>query len=306
MFQHEAFFYANADELLSGLLPFLWAGLDADEAILVAMPGSSLRALRGEFNGEGERIQFVDMEELGRNPARIISAWHDFVDAHLLDGRGVRGVGEPIWAGRSAPELEECERHEALLNLAFADAPAWSLLCPYNTSELDERVLRSAEHNHPLLCGAGCPRKSDAYVGPPLHGPFAGELATPSGVTAGLSFEGGQLAVLRAMVAEHARDAGLDAARVEALVLAASEVATNSLLHGGGSGTITLWCDARHVGCDIRDRGRFNQPLVGRRRPGTGQSGGRGVWLANQLCDLVQIRSTTSGNVVRLKMSMAF
>jgi anti-sigma regulatory factor (Ser/Thr protein kinase) len=305
VFQHEAFFYANADELLVGILPFLRAGLDADEAMLVAMPRSSLRVLRGELNGEGDRIQFVDMEELGRNPARIISVWHDFVDPHLANGRGVRGVGEPIWAGRSAPELEECERHEALLNLAFADAPAWSLLCPYNTSELNERVLRSAEHNHPWLCGAGSPRESDAYVGPPPHGPFAGELAAPSGVTAGLSFEGGQLAKLRTMVAEHARDAGLDAARVEGLVLAASEVATNSLLHGGGSGTITLWRDARHIGCDIRDRGCFEQPLVGRRRPSLGRSGGRGVWLANQLCDLVQIRSTPSGNVVRLQLSLS-
>jgi anti-sigma regulatory factor (Ser/Thr protein kinase) len=303
-FLHEALFYADPDELLEGTVPFLRAGLEAGEAILVAMPRSSLRILRGELNGETEHIQFVDMEELGRNPARIISAWHDFLDVHLVGERGVRGIGEPIWAGRSAPEMEECERHEALLNLAFADAPAWSLLCPYNVAVLDERVLRSAEHNHPLLSHAGARRKSDAYVDPLPYGPFAGELAAPAGVVAGLSFEHGQLATLRAIVAEHARNAALDELRVEALVLAVSEVATNSLLHGGGSGTLTLWRDARQVGCDIRDRGCIDEPLLGRRRPRRDRSGGRGVWLANQLCDLVQIRSTVGGNLVRLQMAV--
>jgi anti-sigma regulatory factor (Ser/Thr protein kinase) len=303
-FQHEALFYADAEELLAGTVSFVRAGLEADEAILVAMPQSSLRALQGELDGEAERILLVDLVALARNPARIISAWYDFTDAHLVDERGVRGIGEPIWAARSAPEMEECERHEALLNLAFADAPTLSLLCPYNTSELDERVLRSAEHNHPLLSGAGIPRNSDVYVDPLPNDPFAGELAAPTGVIAGLSFEHEQLATLRAMLAEHARTAGLDAARVEGLVLAASEVATNSLLYGGASGTLTLWRDGQHVGCDIRDRGCIDQPLVGRRRPSPDQPGGRGIWLANQLCDLVQIRSTPSGSLVRLRMSV--
>jgi anti-sigma regulatory factor (Ser/Thr protein kinase) len=303
-FKHEALFYTDADELLAGTVPFLRAGLEAGEAMLVAMPRAGLDLLVGELNGEAERIQFVNMEELGRNPARIISAWRDFVDAHLTPNSGVRGIGEPIWAGRSAAELEECVRHESLLNLAFADSPEWSLLCPYNTAELDDRLLASAEHNHPHLSGLGWPCTSDSYADPlDDGGPFAGELHPPANVLGQRAFEREQLSEVRGFLAEHASRAGLDSTRVADLVLAASEVATNSLLYGGGGGTLQVWREDGCIGCDIRDEGRIEEPLVGRRRPQAGQLSGRGIWIANQLCDLVQIRSAPAGSLVRLRMS---
>jgi MEDS: MEthanogen/methylotroph, DcmR Sensory domain len=66
-------------------------------------------------------------EGVAANPARIIPAWRDFVAS--VDGRGhARGIGEPIWAERTPAELVECQRHETLLNLAFAGVPAWWLL----------------------------------------------------------------------------------------------------------------------------------------------------------------------------------
>jgi hypothetical protein len=100
-FCHEALFYSGGNELLAGTVPFLRDGLEAGEAILVAMPEANLDLLRANLNGESERIQFVNMEELGRNPARIIAAWRDFVGEHYREGSGVRGIGEPI----SAAEL---------------------------------------------------------------------------------------------------------------------------------------------------------------------------------------------------------
>jgi hypothetical protein len=52
--------------------------------------------------------------------------------------------------------------------------------------------------------------------------------------------------------------------------------------------------------CEIRDKGRFHKPLVDRERPLRSIAAPRGLWLANQLCDLVQIRSLPEGTVVRL------
>jgi hypothetical protein len=49
-------------------------------------------------------------------------------------------------------------------------------------------------------------------------------------------------------------------------------------------------------------RGPGRDPLTDRRRPAPNQDGGRGLWLANQLCDLVQIRSFPSGTTVRMHM----
>jgi anti-sigma regulatory factor (Ser/Thr protein kinase) len=41
---------------------------------------------------------------------------------------------------------------------------------------------------------------------------------------------------------------------------------------------------------------------VGRARPTFDQESGRGLWMVNQLCDLVQIRSSPADTVVRLHM----
>jgi len=43
---------------------------------------------------------------------------------------------------------------------------------------------------------------------------------------------------------------------------------------------------------------RFTEPLAGRLPPGPG--GSAGLWLANQLCELVQISATPEGTAVRL------
>lgn len=295
-------FYADADELLAGTVPFVRRGLEADEAILVAMPAPSLRLLKGTLGDEAERVRFANMEELGRNPARIISAWRDFLSLDSAGKRGVRGIGEPIWAGRSAAELDECRRHESLLNLAFDGDRAWSLMCPYNTATLGDGVLRSAEHNHPVLSG-GRERSTEYSCDRGGAWVFEGELEQPVGNPDAFDFTRRQLADVRRMVADRAQQADLGLWRADGLVLAASEVAANSLRHGGGKGTLRIWCaeDGALV-CDFHDSGRIEDPLVGRERPRVDWTSGRGLWLVNQFCDLVQIRSDGGGTAVRIRM----
>ena len=115
-----------------------------------------------------------------------------------------------------------------------------------------------------------------------------------------MEFTDDDLAGVRRFVAEICRRSGLGPAGSADLALAADEVATNSIQHGGGGGTLLAWGDDHAVHCDLRDEGNILDPLVGRVRPSVGQHGGRGLWLANQLCDLVQIRAMPEGNVVRL------
>ena len=54
--------------------------------------------------------------------------------------------------------------------------------------------------------------------------------------------------------------------------------------------------------CEVQDKGWIRQPLVGRARPGIERKSGRGLWIVNQLCDLVQLRSSPAGTVARLHM----
>jgi anti-anti-sigma factor len=104
---------------------------------------------------------------------------------------------------------------------------------------------------------------------------------------------------VRRLAAQHAVTAGL-ADRATDVALVASELATNSVRHGGGGGALRLWRQAAALICEVRDHGHVVDPLVGRRRPVGTQIGGRGLWVVNQLCDLVQVRSSTAGTTVRV------
>ena len=103
---------------------------------------------------------------------------------------------------------------------------------------------------------------------------------------------------------EQATAARMHPSRMPDLVLAVTELGANSARHGGGHGLLRIWRDGRRLVCDVGDNGRIVDPLAGRRRPELGQIGGYGLWLANQVCELVQIRAFETGGVVRLHVGL--
>jgi len=121
-FRHEAFFYAGEKEFADGTSAFLADGIRAGEPALVVGSSRKIDLLRRRLKTDAGQIVFADMADVGTNPAWIIPAWTDFVSQY--GARPLRGIGEPIWAERSPAELVECQRHESLLNVAFAGAPA--------------------------------------------------------------------------------------------------------------------------------------------------------------------------------------
>jgi anti-sigma regulatory factor (Ser/Thr protein kinase) len=305
-FRHEARFYDGDEGFVKGVAPFILDGVHMDEAVLVLVNSAKLDVLRSELNGVGDRVLFADMAEVGRNPARIIPVWREFLDHHAVDGHSVRGVGEPIWAARSASELVECQRYEALLNIAFVGSSSWRLLCPYDTGSLPQAVLDEVARSHPIVGDGGGEWSSHNFRFEQLSAShLTDELAEPARCLEDLVVGPEQLARLRGVVSARSKQFGMDKNRADDLTLAVHEIAANSVLHGGGVGAFRLWREAKSLVCEIRDSGRLEQPLVGREHPELDGDGGRGLWLANQLCDLVQIRSFRSGSVVRLHMSLA-
>lgn len=304
-FHHATLFYAGEDGFLDGTLPFINEGVTAGEPILVAVANARSELLKQALGDEAELVHFADMRVLGSNPARIIPAWRHFLAEHSPDERPVRGIGEPIWAGRSDAEVTECQRHESLLNVAFDGGQAWRLLCPYDLDALDEEVIEAARRSHPFIARDGNSHVSGAYVGQhEAPGPFDGVLPAPSTKPRELEFTTDGLRDLRSFVSRGAADASLDGSRTRDLVLAVNELATNSLRHGGGEGTVRMWTEADTLLCEVHDRGHIVEPLLGRDPPVAKQPGGRGLWVVNHLCDLVQIRSTPTGSVVRVHMRL--
>jgi anti-sigma regulatory factor (Ser/Thr protein kinase) len=303
--RHEALFYSGDTEFLEGTLEFIRDSLEQDEAILVVVAAEKIRALRGELRGEDlGRASFADMADVGRNPARIIPAWRDFVSAQGGADRPVRGIDEPIYPARSPAELVECQQHENLLNVAFTGGPPWWLVCPYDTTALDGNVIEEARRSHPVLWHGDDHSASDVVRGlDAMAAPTAAPLPAPPATACVVPFRSVHaLRDIRRVVEDHACRAGLDSTQTAAVVLAADEIAANGLRHGGGVGVLRVWQDASALLCEVESAGWIDAPLAGRVRPSLFDGDGRGLWLANQLCDLVQVRSFGDRSVVRIHM----
>jgi anti-sigma regulatory factor (Ser/Thr protein kinase) len=305
-FRHEALFYAGEDGFLAGTVPFLRDGAELGENALVAVSSAHAEAMRAELGEAADFVRFVDMTELGRNPNRIIPAWNDFVASRGgMTGEPIRGIGEPIWAGRSEQELTECHHHESLLNLAFGERDSFWLMCPYDTEALPGEVIDAARRTHPVVDEGGVSAPSSTYVAPDAApGPFDGELSAPGYPLDEFVFTGADLRGLRQFVQLRCDVAGHEPARTADVVLAVSELAANSVLHGGGVGILRHWRDNGSTVWEVRDSGSFDRPLLGRVVPEPTGATGRGLWLVNQVSDLVQMRSGDAGSVVRLHMNV--
>jgi len=299
-YRHEAMLWRGEDEFVDGCVPFVRHGLAGGEPVMVATTKRRVGLLSDALGPGAAAVHFVDMELLGANPARIIPAWAAFIRA--AEGRPARGIGEPLWAGRSDVEIAECQLHESLLNLAVpAETPFW-LRCPYDAEHLPPEVIAEAERSHPELTeGAGPATRIQAYAGPgQAHRAFAAPLPEPTAVDSSTTFNAAGLRRLRTEVALAARRCGIAADRTADLVLAVHELGANSVLHGGGHGTLRLWREPGALVCEVADQGRMQDPLSGRLDVDYERASGRGLWMVNHLCDLVQLRSSEAGTTVRL------
>lgn len=290
-----AWLYGSAGEYLNGVAEFVRAGVARGEPVLVLVAAGRLPP---EWSRPEAGVRYVDAADLGRNPARVMPAVRAFAEEHR--GHRVRVLSELAWAGRSSPELGEVARYETMLNLAFATT-AISMLCPYDAAGLPGSAISAACGSHPSIRQHG--RDSDsrdfrgaadghARVGPALRVP-------PDAMA--LTYMA-DLRPVRALVRSEATRAGLSGTRRTDLVIAASEVAANTLKHTGGAGLVRVWATTNEVLCQFDDSGHIADPLAGYGRPAGDVPGGQGLWLVNQVCDLAEIRTSDAGTTVRLHM----
>lgn len=266
-FRHQALFCHDADHL-SALRSSIRASRARGEALLVAIPQHRAELARPELADDSAHVTFLDMAELGRNPARVTSAFLAHAAKH--GDRHVCCISEPIWPGRRAAEMAEATRHEALINLAFQDGRV-TVLCFYDSTGLPESVLADAACTHPAIVRDRRQTASATYLAPPGLPPGS-DLALPAPPVAAESLDySDDLRMVRSFVASWAKRAGLPPARVPD---------------------------------QVADTGQIADPLAGRRRPSDGLLGGNGLWVVNQVCDLVQTRTGPAGTITRLHMGL--
>jgi len=296
---HLAYLYDDERDYLACLCDFAQAGLRNAEPVFVAVPGRRAAQLHERLGAESARLRYGAMTETGRNPARLIPELYAFVAEH--PGQRVRYIGESSWPGRSDAELCEAARHEALLNLAFAKASV-SIMCPYDVRGLATDVVGRVQRTHPAILQAGQTQPATGYAG---QGVVPAEcddpLPAPPANAETLSYET-TLRQVRALVASHATALGMAADQITNLVIAAGEITANTLAHTGAGGRFWVWHTGAEIICQVQDQGWITDPLAGRQRRSP-EDTGHGLWVVNQVCDLVEIRtSQMAGTIIRLHM----
>jgi anti-sigma regulatory factor (Ser/Thr protein kinase) len=298
--RHVAFFYGDQAERRAQILRLAQSGLARGEPTFVALPGDEASLLGGQLDTEPGELLCADITETGRNPARLIPEVRAFIDKHA--GQRVLVIGEACWPGRSPAELREATRHEALMNLAFAASSA-TITCGYDATRLPPSAITDATWTHPEYLASGQPVTAPSHrpawnVPPDCDRP----LPAPPASAESLAYDT-NLAPVRRMVERHAHGSTLAPDRAADLVLAASEVAANTLDHTGSGGTFQVWRNRDEILCQAHDQGWITDPLAGRVRHGP-DGRGHGLYLVNQVCDLVEIRTGPAGTTIRMHMRL--
>jgi anti-sigma regulatory factor (Ser/Thr protein kinase) len=298
--RHVAWLYQTPDEHLAGIRDFVAAGRSAGEPVLIAVPAGLLPP-GWDLPADKAGARGLDTTELGRNPSRLMPLVRAFAEEHT--GQNVRVICELAWAGRSAPELSEVARYEAMVNLAFAAMPM-TMLCPYDVAGLPGSAISAACGSHPWLWQGGSEHDNGDYRAA-VNGQLRPQPPLPVPPRASVLSYQDDLRPVRALVAAEADRAGLPGSRRTDLVIAASEVAANTLKHTDGAGVVRTWVTADEILCQFEDSGYITDPLAGYGRAANDEPGGQGLWLVNQVCDLAEIRTSALGTTIRLHMFLA-
>jgi anti-sigma regulatory factor (Ser/Thr protein kinase) len=300
--RHPALIYRSLDEFVASTAPFVEAGVARTEPVFVAVGPTELDALRTEIDVD-DRVRWVNTNEWAPEPAPRLHAFHRFVTDELRVRRThIRLVGEPLWPV-GPPEFSlEWARYESALNAVLAPFPV-SLVCTYDASRLGAEVVANARRTHPLVSTNGAERPSADFEDPrsllARWRPRLGRIP-PAAARMPLSLDAG---AARTFVVERARGAGVSARRSMDIALAASEILANASQHAGGPVSVRLWTSGGRFVCQTDDRGPgIADPLAGYRPPATEPADGRGLWLARQVVDLMQIDSSEMGTSVRLQV----
>jgi anti-sigma regulatory factor (Ser/Thr protein kinase) len=296
--RHHALLYDSPDDFVAAMAPFAREGLEGDNPVFVATAAANVVALREELGDDAERVDLNDTTEWQAHPYGRLQAFRALADG-VRSGGTLYAMGEPVWRGSEAA-IRQWARYESLINLALADAPM-RFVCLYDAAGLPDRILDYALQTHPEQVRGTETVPTDRFV--PPHEFRVGSPPTPGDGARELPLDA--VADFRRALADYARSTGLRDDRVDELVMAANEVATNALLHGEAPRCARAWCEDGELVCQVVDGGSgLHDPLAGWVPPEDVGNGGWGLPIARQLCDVVDIAPTPPGTIVSLHLSL--
>lgn len=287
---HDALVFETDEMFVDTLVPFLRDGLEAGAPVAVASTAAHLDLLRGALGPEAADVRFFVDDDWYVRPAMTVHGWHRELRRRPTgSGSVARFVGE-VKFGDDPSGRRSWTRYESALNEAFATAPVW-IVCPYDVRRLPRDVVEDASRTHPTVWEGG--RAPSAGFEPPeefLRSTEELPIAVAGSPALSMSV-GTTPASCRAALREIV-GASVSGARIDDLVLAVGELLTNTVVHGGATGTLDVWIRPGEVVAEVRDHGGgIIEPVAGYRPPNPGDLGGWGLWIVRQLADAVTIDS---------------
>jgi MEDS: MEthanogen/methylotroph, DcmR Sensory domain len=308
-FRHRACVYGSDQQFLQTAVPFLAEGLAAGAPVLAVTTPANLELISAALGSSGGEVDYAESAFFGRRPPQRVAAFYRYWKNHASgrggnsDSNGVRILAELVWAGRSAREIAAWTRMESALNVVLAPASI-SMICPYDTRTLGPDIVAGALRTHPAQIAGSRLSPSPDFTDPAefVRSCDTGPLPEPPADTAAFPFDG-DLRGLRRFIADRAAAYGVTGDRADTLVLAVSEVGAYLKNQGPGTAAVRAWEQPGAVVCDFRQPGvSVSDPFVGLRPARLEPSAGDGLWLANQVCDRMEIRSGADGSTIQLQV----
>ncbi|MEV6829538.1 anti-sigma factor RsbA family regulatory protein [Amycolatopsis sp. NPDC051102] len=299
-YDHAAVHYTSDAELLAVAVPFLEGGLAAGEPTLVSLEPDRAELVRDAL-APSAPVEFLVAGDLYARPAAAIRSYRELMAGFVAGGAaGIRIFGE-IPQAVIDTSWDWWARYESAVNHAYDEFPLRSM-CAYDTRTTPRHVLADVARTHPFVATPdGGHHTNSGYVDPrsflavprPMT-PLPIELTAPRVELADPRPSDARRAVAAAA------PAGLAEGELDDLVLAVSEIVDNALRHGRPPVRVRIWADAGHVVVTVHDTGVGpDDPFAGL-LPADRRVGGRGLWIAHQVCAEVALHHDDTGFTVRL------
>ncbi|HZD69796.1 MAG TPA: sensor histidine kinase [Actinomycetes bacterium] len=303
---HQACLYCSDEQLLAAAAPFAEEGLARGEPVLIVTTSANLALLRHAVGDRAHRLDYAETAYLGRRAPQRVAAFYRYWQRHADSAGYVRILAEPVWTGRSEQEIVAWKRMESILNVVLSEADIW-MVCLYDARVADPGVIADARRTHPACLNGRAVEPCADFVDPGAFARACDEVPLPDPPAGAATLRSeGDLSELRRFVAERAAAHGLEGERMWMLVAAVNEAAAYLLAEGSGAVTVRTWDWSGDLVYDLHDRGaRVTDPFLGFRPPRPGRpepAADDGLWLARQVCDALEVRSTDGGSTLRLHL----
>jgi anti-sigma regulatory factor (Ser/Thr protein kinase) len=292
---HTAAFYDSDATLLQVAAEYLGEGLARGERLLAVVSPRTQQVLRTTLDAEIADHVVWGIDISYRGLGAMFDGYRQLFAEQRAAGTTVRLISEyhdDSGSGGAAERLESYVRMEAASNEVLSPfGHPWA--CLYDTRTYPEPLLHRVKQVHPATL-----RADDRIRANPDYRQPADYLAAhqeqlqpvPDGTGVDLVLRGTEdLRDLRRVLRNWTARLPVDIQRVEAVLLAVGEAATNAVHHGRPPVRVRAWWTGGTLQVRVDDHGEHGVPVIAGYRPPTDFGPGLGLFVARSVADTVRV-----------------